>query len=117
MISSYVAGTGTHFPAVTWTSAGTAAGEAVLAGIVESNSPSPSSFFLKLHQLSNTLNLPSLQRGNGSIMAQLPAAFNLQQWRMSVCSVDGVGKEECSDATVDLYAPDVKVSVQQYFFD
>eukprot|EP00729_Bicosta_minor_P015404 gene15404-28680_t len=41
-------------------------------------------------------------------MAQLPAAFNLQQWRMSVCSVDGVGKEECSDATVDLYAPDVK---------
>ena len=113
MISSYVAGTGTHFPAVTWTSAGTAAGEAVLAGIVESNSPSPSSFFLKLHhQISNTLNLPTLQRGNGSIMAQLPAAFNLQQWRMSVCSVDGVGKEECSDATVDLYAPDVQVSVQ-----
>ena len=99
-----------RFPAVTWTSAGTSAGEAVLVGVVDSVTGSnSSSTFVQLHHAASnvTLTAPTLQRGNGSIMAQLPAEFRLRQWQLSLCTVLASSSTLCGAATVELYAPRV----------
>jgi hypothetical protein len=88
---------------LTWISAGSSAGEALLLGTPLSSALPKAGLSATLTAGSRTLGLPVLQQGNGTIMLGLPERFTLAPWDLHLCT----GAGSCT-APVPIFSHDLK---------